>query len=435
MVISEIKNHKLALVMPALVAVMAGLSLVINVEVGFALFLAAVVILFVLRYPEALIYLFIASLPLDGLKLIEGSSIPRLIGVAAFLMFLLLVLLKKIKVSWSSVDVAMVIFYLIAGISVAYSTDQEVALTAFLRLSMLFVMYALISNFSVDEARIKRILWFYSVGCIISILIGFSTGELLGGRFYGRLAGGMSEPNELVQMLTVVFPFIIFASQLHEKTSTRIIAYFIAGLFLFAMVLSGSRGGVISFALMLSLVLYDLVFRQKRRRIMLLVGGVIVATLYFTPVATLERLSTIPNPNMEKGFSTKYRLTNYQAALNMFIDNPMGVGLRNFAVNNTAYGAYIPNLIVHNTYLEILTGTGFLGLTAYLAVVLLTFRNLIAFSRYGTDKKLAMVLMVGYIGLLSAGIFLSSDLEKVTFLIPAIASGMSKRKISLDNKT
>lgn len=410
----------------AVFAATAGLLLTINIEAGLALFLAAILVLLAFKHPQGVIYFFIMTLPLDGLKLVEGSSAPRLVGFAALIIFLLLVFLRKIKIAWSPIDAAMLAFYLIAGISVLYSTDQEIALTAFMRLSMLFIMYFLISNFSIDEQRIKRVLWFYAIGCTVSILIGFSTGELLGGRFYGRLAGGMSEPNELAQMLTVVFPFIIYASQFHEKRVVKIATYFIGGLFFFAVALSGSRGGVVSFAVMLSLIIYDMVFKQKRRKILLLASAIVVTALYLTPSATLERLSTIPSPHMEKGFSTKYRIANYQAAVSMFLDNPMGVGLRNFEVNNIAYGAHVPHLVVHNTYLEILTGTGFFGLTIYLIIIFLTFQKLWFLFKHSSDKRFATMLTIGYMGLLVAGMFLSSDLEKVTFFLPAIASGISK---------
>jgi O-antigen ligase len=79
-------------------------------------------------------------------------------------------------------------------------------------------------------------------------------------------------------------------------------------------------------------------------------------------------------------WSVYTRMLALQTAWELFLDHPLiGVGLGNF-LGASAYRLFV-RIVVHNTYLEILVGTGIAGLCVFLAMLGAGARQAIAGAR------------------------------------------------------
>src|SRR5207344_3003821 len=135
--------------------------------------------------------------------------------------------------------------------------------------------------------------------------------------------------------------------------------------------------------------------------------------------------------------TTSGRLDEWRVALRVYSGHPIGgVGLGNYQVVEPSYTTQtidisavqefinVP-LVVHNTYLQFLSELGVIGLFLFLAVVVIPLRLAGRALRrlqqpVGEIEFAARGLVAGVIGLLTAYVFLSGELEKPLWLLLAL---------------
>lgn len=158
-----------------------------------------------------------------------------------------------------------------------------------------------------------------------------------------------------------------------------------------SLLLSGSRGGVISLLLeaLLASVLIFLYGPRRARRPMLLLGGAAILTaalLFFwmAPSRIADRLASVGDVAHPAEAEWGNRLAAAQGALGIFRDHPwLGVGLGSFETAFPRYQSFPSDLRwdhAHNDYAEALAETGVAGgglmLCALGLFFWLAFRNL-----------------------------------------------------------
>ena len=147
-----------------------------------------------------------------------------------------------------------------------------------------------------------------------------------------------------------------------------------------AMILSGSRGGIISFAFEICvLALLAKSQRGSEGPRMTAIGIVAVAALalivWVGAGSTLERFSTLP----AKDVSVSRRLSMFRGAAGIFLDHPVkGSGLGTLIAvyprHETEYDGYVVGH-VHDDYIEALAETGILGGLCGLGFLWLLYRE------------------------------------------------------------
>jgi O-antigen ligase len=196
---------------------------------------------------------------------------------------------------------------------------------------------------------------------------------------YGRASPFGINPNNLGNSLVLGIPIVFFLS---TKTSyglgkTRYPNYLLLLLSVVAIVLSGSRGALVSLGVVaIYLYVYSIFTSEiKTALVLVLVGliGVIVA-VFFTPSVLVERLSSIQNvlssfdPNNIRAWVASIDNRGYLwiSAFESFKQNPLlGVGAGNIRIiGNTA----------HSVYILMLVELGLVGLGIYMLILLLTLR-------------------------------------------------------------
>jgi probable O-glycosylation ligase (exosortase A-associated) len=213
--------------------------------------------------------------------------------------------------------------------------------------------------------------------------------------------------SELGLGLCIAYPISYYLFRATANKWLRLVFLGLTGLFIWSIVVTGSRGAFVGFVATLVYILY----KEKK-----LIVGLIVAAFLAAPATYLvsdeyvNRIKSIGE--YKEDVSVEIRFQVWRAALSMIADHPLfGVGTGNFA---TAYGSFYKAAgdlssytSPHNIFVQVFAELGLLGIVVYLAFIAAIFylnrktrqmlraiddaRNLVLYT-HGID-----VALLGYI--------------------------------------
>jgi len=236
-------------------------------------------------------------------------------------------------------------------------------------------------------------------------------------RFYGQ----WHDPNILSQ---TIVPFVALGFALVRTRLPVMIRVFasttvLAGIT--AVLLSLSRAGMLCLAVMLAVIV-----AADRRRWLIIscVGALLALVVTVFPVNVLGRMGTLAQGRGDASINQRTELM--VAGIRMFERSfPLGVGLGNF---RTYSMDYVPELvwsaIPHNTYTEILSEIGLIGLIFFLgallsvAVPLLKVKRIMDPGDFG--KNLGICMQAVFLGMLVSYMFLSMSTYAPYWMVLAL---------------
>jgi O-antigen ligase len=222
-------------------------------------------------------------------------------------------------------------------------------------------------------------------------------------RFNGSIYGSYVNHDHYAGLMEMLVPFPLVASMGHLlRGGKRALVAFCAVLMASTIVLSGSRGGMLS--LVLEIVVFATLTLVQRRnpRVALGVAAVCVLVLVFLvflgKVQVLGRLGNL-GPDM--------RLKITKDCLRMFSHRPvLGWGLGTFPTVYPGYRSFYTNLFVneaHNDYAQLLVETGLLGFGLMLWFLIRLYKYGLPTSRrweFKWDGAVSLAALLGCTGLL-----------------------------------
>jgi O-antigen ligase len=272
----------------------------------------------------------------------------------------------------------------------------------------------------------------FVAGALISVVAGLlpgaaaSTSALPGEA--ARFSGSFGDPNFLAAGLVPAIALTVGLASVFRSTGQRMVLISCAALLAVGLAASGSRGGIIAGAV--SVVVALLVARGKRLSVLaIVVGALAVAGLW---VAT----SSPSTWDRVRKFDTGTGRTDlWELAWRMSQAHPVaGVGLNGFSEESKEFvrepGGRLPTgpeftriilaerLATHNTYLQTLAETGFVGLGLLVLVILAAMRASWLASRAFERLRdapmvsLSRALLIAQIGAASAMVFISDYYDK-----------------------
>jgi O-antigen ligase len=291
-------------------------------------------------------------------------------------------------------------------------------------MAMLFVSYALLSFLIVQSLRhasqvrrMARLICCYGSAVAIFALVQGLSSEgriywLLTPHFGGWNYGPYVNHNHyagLMEMLTPI-PLVAFLSP-YTSTRNRWLAGVAAALMGGSILLSGSRGGMISFALELLLLVFILFWQRASKTIIASVAAlacVIVGLFLWIGSSQLtERLSSIPSAAHSE-ISSGTRLAMDRDGLRMFAQHPvLGWGFGTFPVVYPQFRSFYTDLYVdhaHNDYIQILVEMGAAGFACalwFLAVALAGAVRKIRHYGFNTNGLVGLASLLGITGILA----------------------------------
>ncbi len=195
---------------------------------------------------------------------------------------------------------------------------------------------------------------------------------VLGGRAAWR--DMFSNANDMASLCLLPLALAIGYSLTTPSRIARWGAGVAIGLIGLALLLTQSRGGLIAFAVFLSLVLIT----QKRNRTRTIVVSIVLGAIVIVvaPGGAWERLSGLQKVSgssdmqgVDKEGSAAERWTIWETAGRIINDNPvMGVGFGGYPEANARYSPHIGKRDTHSTYLNLMAETGVVGLGLFLGI-------------------------------------------------------------------
>ena len=234
----------------------------------------------------------------------------------------------------------------------------------------LLIFWVLLKNILNDITKIELFYWV----CLASLtfLAGWGVQQyVLGNIRLENFGGGqISGSNQLASALIWGVPIAYF-NMLHSDGKKRKFAATSCLLILFAgIVCTESRQ-----AFMAILFYAGYVFVNSKRKVVLTVTVflVLLCSLSLVPEGYFDRMETIQN--YEDDTSAMGRIDIWKVAIRMWNDNPIiGVGGRNFFPMAARYTSHVR--VTHNTYFQILSEEGLLGIVFFCGLMALALFDL-----------------------------------------------------------
>ncbi len=292
----------------------------------------------------------------------------KLIAAAAILVFAGELALGRRKLEWSWPEGAwLLVFLAAAGVSCLTALWPGYAADAASDLIKMVIVYFFIVNCANTERLLQGVMWVMVIGGLFPAL-GTLKNYLQGNLEEGRAAwvGIFANPNEVAYALVILLPLLAYLAATRGWI-TRLLLLGVASLFLAAIFVTFSRGGLVGLAAVIGL------YAWRKRNMWLraaLICGVVGAFLFTEKF--WSRGEDFSQLNGDVSF--QQRLATSQAGLGMFQDHPFfGVGLNCSVI---AWPLYAPKglytrgaLITHNTIVQVLSETGMIGFIPFVLFI------------------------------------------------------------------
>ncbi len=286
-----------------------------------------------------------------------------------------------------------VFYLLLSGVFIAY--DKRHLLDSIFTYVQTLAMVVYIINVSIidgDNHFFVKSYIFYSIVYMFTML--FFGVEGRGGRLQ---LSATSNPNG--DGLTLLFGIFCILLLFNTKKITRLIILLgLVSLFVYTIILTGSRKSFIAAALLI-LLWFIVVFKdywkeysiiKKSTSIMILIAGMLLIGNFIAPIF---RESSLFLRLMNKGYKISddvARSGMYKEAFIFFTNSPLfGVGFNHYRLLSV-YRTYS-----HSTYAEIISTTGIIGTIIYFSAYIVIIYNL--FNLYRNKRNLAYIKALQYL--------------------------------------
>ena len=307
------------------------------------------------------------------------------------------------------------------------------------------LFFFLLTQTLTNLPRVRKIIWAVLLSellaCIVSILMQGTQGLDDGARFRG-INQGLLGWNFLGITVSVTLPYIacLYVSRRSALQTGLLLA--VLGSSMWMVILTASRGAVLSILLSIVLTWLLILRRSSRGKIVsLLLPLCLIIGLAKAPVVFWERLQTIwsgsnattSEETASAEESTRGRQLLLEQSIKYTFRFPVfGVGIGNFVVYN---GSQLRQsdawLGTHNTYTQISSETGIPALALFLALLVVTFRHLKAIVSglaKGRDnlelRRFARATMISILVFAFNGFFAHLGYQFLIYYIVGIAVGL-----------
>jgi O-antigen ligase len=338
----------------------------LKLAVGGWLGILGFTMLFIEPFVGLLNYLaFLYIRPQDFLPALEGMPIMLMLGGAtAFLVFVHRAVRHRALV-FTRVPQNLFVLWFYAAIVVSQVARMRLhgALEASLYFVPTVVMYFLIVELVTTPRRIKIMfitLVHLTLALAVQGLVMHVTGKGLGGQeaYQGRIqaVGIFSDPNDLALIINTVLPLTLLWLFQSRSLLIKIYAFVVSIIFVYAVFLTASRGGLLCLGLMAILM-----FQRKFGKIVGVAGGLAV-------MAALVVLGPRMNTISPEEASSYGRLEAWVLGMQLFKGSPLfGVGFGNFMEYHFR--------TAHNSFVLCAAELGLIGLYPWLMLTYISLKN------------------------------------------------------------
>lgn len=260
------------------------------------------------------------------------------------------------------------------GMSLIISACKDCTVDMTIEMIKLGIFYLLIILNVDTQKRLETFLWLF---LILNAKLSF---DIMWGYYHGagivkgdltRASGGnstMDNFNGIAITMNTLIPFAYYLFLHYRSLFKKVIMGVMLMLFVWTMVITGSRGGLLGFCAILGLIWW-----QSRHKSIMAIGLLVFMVVAWAALgdASKERYMTIFDDNLDE--SSQGRIDSWLDGLQLFLTRPLfGVGAGAFAwarVEN--FGTY---LNAHSLYVQVIAELGLAGVIAYFCFIRDIFR-------------------------------------------------------------
>ena len=273
-------------------------------------------------------------------------------------------------------------------------------------------MFIVMVNVLRTRRRLMGMVWLsLSVGVYLSYvaLDMYWRGELNaeGYRVDVGVKGLFGNPNDLALHLVTMIPLAVCLGLASNSRLMRLVFFGMAILFLAANTVTYSRGGFLGLIAASAVMIWKL---GRRQRLNVSVVSIVVGGLFIllAPGNYAVRILSIFGLATDPVGSSDQRKELLERSIIVSLRNPWGIGIGNFPIVG------VRNLVTHNSFTQVSSELGLLGLAAYLIFMISPFRKLGAIERTLFKKNehdwfyyLAIGLQASIVGYMVSSFFVS----------------------------
>lgn len=275
------------------------------------------------------------------------------------------------------------IFFFLMLIQVPLSSDVDKSWRVFNDRVVQFSFIAVfIANFVQSPKHLRVFLGAWMLACMKLGQEGM-LGKITGGLIWQnqgimRLHGPTPlyfHPNSFAGNALGTIPFVLYLFPVVGKIARMVLVVqvvFAANIVLY----TGSRTGYVAIGVMAAYMIYR---AKSRGKALIVLALVVLVLLPLIPGDYLERAKSIFTGEDKEGQSTDTRIRILKDAWAIFLDHPLGVGVRGF--QKVRWQTFARHQDTHNLYLEVATNLGIQGLIFFLLFIYELMRVLIRIRR------------------------------------------------------
>lgn len=341
--------------------------------------------------------LYLFSTVFDFLAIVPGVSLARLTGVV--LVAIALGNARHMILPKSS-GVAFLFGLLFFALVVFLLMDHpEAGLNQFFSVALNALIALIASLFLITEKDYRLCgLSLCVAGALMCVLLFLSPGavgtEWVSDRVVVNIAGSQQDPNELCGY----FLFVVSALTYCAITKSRWWYLVFVAVFLYSILLTGSRGGLIA-NIAAVLVAFAFGFRATNRKmrwvVLLAIVSLVLVASFDSILASLP--PSIASRFLEASFSggtASFRTQAWGDVLGSFFDSSLLNQFFGHGYGSTTEVTF-NGLVAHNSYIEVLYTLGLAGLVCYVGVIALAVKRAFLLKR-----PVVLICIVGFLALL-----------------------------------
>ena len=344
------------------------------------------------RIAFAALWLFAFVIPFElFIRWEEFGTMGRLVGVVAFGIGVVNVVLQGRIRPLALFHVLTIFFVLWAGLSAFWTLDVDETRERVWTYAQLAFMVWLIWELAPTRDRQLDLLQAYVLGCYVSVMDTMM--KFLQGieQQTGRFAATGFNPNDLGFTLVLAIPMAWCLSLLRPKGILSWVNRLYVVFGMIAVILTASRGSFIPAFVALLIIPWTLTKLRVRARVGICVAGAasLVLIAVFVPQTSWERLSTASD-EIESG-SFNERGDIWRSGLEALVDQPLqgvGAGAYSVAIEPILGWGRPP----HQTFLSVLVGQGVVGLALWLGMFAAAFLPVLRMP--SVERKLWIVILM-----------------------------------------
>lgn len=209
-----------------------------------------------------------------------------------------------------------------------------------------------------------------AAGSVVNYLSGARVVEVDGVLRVRGATGLLSNPNGLANTIVQTLPFIYYLFHYTQARIGKIVLFGLLTVSVFAVFLSGSRGGFYGLVACVFILAY---FSKRRKMAVILACTFLAGVIIVAGPNLVNRYATILNPS-NLGGSGDSRIWGLRHGISMMVRRPLlGVGIGNYPIARGRWFNW--SIWAHNHYGQLMGELGLLGLITWGGLIFFTVKG------------------------------------------------------------